>query len=415
MWVYKAKATVLSTHVTQWCTCINFGFRTNASIKSMTMAHTFSMPETLNKLNIVTGACNDVEPELPRRTFRLRLLYLLVVAVLLIPATDGQCPAIDPHCYCRDNELICENLGEISQVPPFRPYNTVYRTLKITGETTLKTVQANAFRGVKVKGIELNRLGLKTIEPRAFSGLGDILERLDLAYNELETIPNDAFYALNQSLVYLRLHDNRLKTVSRALFSNVMHLEYLHLADNHLEPIPNDAFYSLSQSLETLYLDNNGLTTLDPALLRHMKNLERLSISNNRLESLSDDTFDGCKQSLKYLYLSDNHLTTLRSAIFSRLVKLELLTLHRNRLVCDCRLAWMRTSKLVRANLACFSPLGFRVTSYDISSCRHVTDTKPSISFIFLIYIVDFTSMCSVLSLDNVSCRYLKCSIYNYY
>ena len=383
MWVYKAKATVLSTHVTQWCTCINFGFRTSASIKSMTMVHTFSMPETLNKLNIVTGACNDVGPELPRRTFRLRLLYLLVVAVLLIPATDGQCPAIDKHCYCRDNELVCENLGEISQVPPFRPYNTTYRTLKITGETTLKTVQANAFRGVKVKGIELNRLGLKTIEPRAFSGLGDILERLDLGDNELETIPNDAFYALNQSLVYLWLNDNRLKTVSRALFSNVMHLKSLHIARNQLKLIPNDAFYSLSQSLVSLQAEHNGLTTLDPALLRHMEHLERLSLHDNQLKSLSDDTFDGCKQSLKYLYLSDNPLTTLRSAIFSRLVKLELLTLHRNRLVCDCRLAWMRTSKLVRADLSCFSPPGFRVTSYDISSCRHVTETKPGISFIF--------------------------------
>lgn len=124
-----------------------------------------------------------------------------------------------------------------------------------------------------------------------------------------------------------------------------------------------------------------------------MTNLERLNLHNNQLETLSDDTIDGLKQSLKYLHLSDNHLTTLRPAIFSRLMKLTLLTLYINRLVCDCRLAWMRTSKLVRADLACFSPPGFSVTSYDISSCRHVTETKPGISFIFFIYVLYFTSV----------------------
>ncbi|KAI0236336.1 hypothetical protein LSAT2_013099, partial [Lamellibrachia satsuma] len=306
------------------------------------------MPETLNKINIITGACNDMGPELPRRTSRLRMSYLLaVIAVLLmvvIPATHGHCPTFDRHCYCRYDGLICENLGEISQLPPFHPCNTTYKTMEVTRETTLKTVQANTFRCIKVKKIELSRLGVTTIEPGAFSGLGDILESLDLTYNKLATIPDDAFKGLEQSLTDLNLDNNRLTTVSKAVFSHLTKLEMLYIGLNQLHTIEDGAFNGLNK-LWYLYLYSNRLTTLSTALFRHLTHLAHLDLMKNHLETIINDAAS--------------------PDIFSRLKHLRYVRLITNRLVCDCRLAWLRTSKLMKPNIlrynpVCFSPPAFK-------------------------------------------------------
>ena len=151
---------------------------------------------------VVVGICGDSRSLQPRQSPRGRLPYVLaviaVMVVVMLPSTHGDCAAVDPGCYCRTenghDNIYCETLGKVWGVPPFRPSNTTYDMLKISGETTLWVVQANAFSGVKIKNIELVGLGVRTIELGAFSGLGDILEVLRLNDNtELEPIPADTF------------------------------------------------------------------------------------------------------------------------------------------------------------------------------------------------------------------------------
>ena len=84
----------------------------------------------------INGERRDVRVRLSWRPPRLRLSDLLtamaVVAVAVLPATHGQCAAIGPHCYCiRSQHVICNNLGNVSQVPPFRQSNDKYYRITI--------------------------------------------------------------------------------------------------------------------------------------------------------------------------------------------------------------------------------------------------------------------------------------------
>ena len=191
---------------------------------------------------VKTDVCRCIESEQLWCPFRQSCMLALIamLAVASLPSTHGDCPAVDPHCYCSNGSIYCNNLGVISQVPPFNRSSTTYRRLKISGETTLSTLQAGAFEGVKVTRLILSHLSITTIKPGAFFGVGNILYTLILTSNHLNMITDEAFGGINQ-LRNLYLDKNHL-TVNAAWLSQLTQLDYLILSDNRLETIPHDAF-----------------------------------------------------------------------------------------------------------------------------------------------------------------------------
>ena len=346
-----------------------------------------------------TGAGRAVRSG-PLRWWASRLPELLAVLAILVaanvPSTLGDCPAVHPNCYCRHDNIYCHDLGDIPQVPAFRPSGDIYHKLVIENGTTISTVQAGAFEGVKVKRIVLSRLGVKTIESGAFSHLGDVLEKLDLSFNQIETVPDDVFVGLVRlkrlslytnklrtltptvfrdliELKELVLGVNRLPTLSPSVFRHLAKLEVLVLVTNKLETITDDAFVGL-QSLRNLHLANNNMTTVGPNAFNHLAQLESLYIQYNRIETLPDGVFDRLFH-LKTLAINNNRLTTIKAALLKDVSNVDELSLEDNPWLCDCALAWLRNKRhIFRDNPRCASPSALKgtpVSSFDISMCKY--------------------------------------------
>ncbi|KAK2186389.1 hypothetical protein NP493_202g03045 [Ridgeia piscesae] len=341
---------------------------------------------------VMAGLYRDFGAALQWRLARLPYLLTVVAvtAMFALPATHGKCPAVNQHCSCRKdlrisstfNNIFCEDMGKISQVPPFYPSETTYFLLTIRGDTTLLTLQVDAFKGINIRGLELSSLGITTIIPGAFAGIGNMtrLRALYLDNNQLVALLNDTFSGLG-ALTGLYLRNNRLTTLSPAMFSKLKRLQHLYLGGNRLVTIPDDTFTALS-NLWLLNLDGIHMATLNTTLFRNLSNLERLHLENNQIERIPDQSFDGLTQ-LKELHLSNNRLSSVSPVVINHLPLLERLYLSGNPLVCDCDLAWLRWITTITFNdkPVCSNPSRVRgslVTSFDISMCSPLNDTTTA-------------------------------------
>ena len=401
-----------------------------------TTTHDHQTNSVDNMAGVMAGLYRDFGAALQWRLARLPYLLTVVAvtAMFALPATHGKCPAVNQHCSCRKdlrisstfNNIFCEDMGKISQVPPFYPSETTYFLLTIRGDTTLLTLQVDAFKGINIRGLELSSLGITTIIPGAFAGIGSMLSYVTLQRNHIETVQDDAFMGLRHLSGWIQLSYNRLTTVSTSVFSNMTRLRALYLDNNQLVALLDDTFSGLG-ALTGLYLRNNRLTTLSPAmfsklkrlqhlylggnrlvtipddtftalsnlwllnldgihmatlnttLFRNLSNLERLHLENNQIERIPDQSFDGLTQ-LKELHLSNNRLSSVSPVVINHLPLLERLYLSGNPLVCDCDLAWLRwiTTITFNDNPVCSNPSRVRgslVTSFDISMCSPLNDT----------------------------------------
>ena len=317
---------------------------------------------------------------------RLHLSWLVTIVVMMtvVPSIRGDCPAVHPECFCSYNIISCQDLGDISQVPPFKHSNTVYNSLVIGGKTTLSTVQTGAFNGLKVKNIRLNTIGITAIQSGAFSDLNDTLVSLYLDHNKLETMPEDVFGGLDQ-LRTLHLGNNQLKIAIPTWFSHTPALRVLFFDGNNLQTMPDDIFNDLHQ-LVHLFLSDNDLKTVKTAWFRQLTNLKSLYLEKNQLETIPEDAFQELN-SLTTLWLNSNCLKTLSYALVPNKTQFESLTLYGNPLECDCRLAWVRAMADILSTIhiaLCASPPpvnGTEVVAYDISMCAATTTETGILSF----------------------------------
>ena len=252
-----------------------------------------------------------------------------------LPSTRGDCAAVHPKCYCGvfnyggdrnyGYSIVCKDMGNITQVPQFKAVSTVYDALMIK-KARLSTVQRGAFNGLKVKKILLERIGIKSVQPGAFYGVGELLE-ISVTSNQIDTIAADAFHDLKQ-LKTLKLRLNRLTKVHAAWWTQMPLLEELDLGYNSLANIPDDAFEGLNQ-LKELDMDDTSLTTVNAAWWRGMPSLETLWLRDNTFRLLADGAFNGLKQ-LKKLEIGSTQLLKLSAAWWREMPALEDLDMSYN-------------------------------------------------------------------------------------
>ncbi|XP_063952426.1 leucine-rich repeat serine/threonine-protein kinase 2-like isoform X4 [Lytechinus pictus] len=131
------------------------------------------------------------------------------------------------------------------------------------------------------------------------------LTLLDLSHNQIKdlnkTRPGDTAFKLAE----LDLSHNATVRFPSWLSMFVPSLQKLTLASNKIETIPNKPLNL--QLLKSLDLSNNKLTTLTPVFLHGCLSLEQLSATNNQLDSLPGD-LDNILGKLKVLKLAKNHL-----------------------------------------------------------------------------------------------------------
>lgn len=206
-------------------------------------------------------------------------------------------------------------------------------------------LSAGAFRGLR----ELRNLTVRThntdwsamtldVSPDAFSDELGLLERLDLAENNMWSLPDGVLCPL-YSLQFLNLTRNRLRDVSSFHFSHSPseqcggNLHVLDLSRNNIDKLPSGMFSGLSR-LQRLYLQNNGLTFLADRALEGLSSLNVLKLSHNKLVNLPPELFSDMRD-IQEIYLQNNSINVLAPGLFSELSQLLVLDLSKNELTAE--------------------------------------------------------------------------------
>ncbi len=184
----------------------------------------------------------------------------------------------------------------------------------------LSSLPDGAFRGltgplwIKLSGNEFT-----AFPGEALDDLGSNLTGLYLGFNDLSSLPNDAFEDFKR-LRTIDLENNDLTSLPDGIFDDVGTLEYLYLGSNDLTSLPGGVFDDL-RGLLHLYLTNNELTAVLVGAFDRLAALQDLDLGDNDLTSLPDGVFDGTRD-LKRLNLKGNKLTALPEGAFEGLSKL---------------------------------------------------------------------------------------------
>ncbi|XP_006892434.1 PREDICTED: toll-like receptor 8 [Elephantulus edwardii] len=252
------------------------------------------------------------------------------------------------------------------------------------------------------------------------------LQVLNLSHNSIYTLTE--FELVSVSLKELVFRGNRLDLLwyghdSRYwhIFSSLGNLTQLDISFNKLRHIPDEAFCNLPHNLTELYINNNMLRFFNWSLLQHFTRLTLLDLSRNELSILTNrlSTFT---PSLQTLLLRKNKIAHLPSGFFSEARGLAHLDLHsnlirminrstletrtatnlsvldlgRNPFDCTCDIGdfrrWMDENLNVTiprlTDVTCASPgdqQGKCIVSLELTTC--VSDTIAAILFFFTFFI----------------------------
>ena len=300
---------------------------------------------------VMADVCSDVSFEQslrPRILLLPHLLTVITVLVVVLPmSTQDQCAADHPRCYCDKDSVICRGLGDVSQVPSFFQLEKTYDSFSIDvfqGHSRISKVQTNAFVDLKVKHINLGRLGITTVEPGAFTGLEDVLEKLYLNSNWITTIASYTFNGL-MHLTYLDISYNRISVLNHTAFSHLPKLVTISLSSNHLGIIADNATAGL-YNVRKLDVSHNYTETLNPHVFYNMSDLKELNLKANRLRTIPIDAFNSISKSLTRLQLESNKLAPITAGVFTNMLKLEYLHLGWNLMSNMASSSFINMSKL---------------------------------------------------------------------
>ncbi|XP_011832933.1 PREDICTED: protein ELFN1 [Mandrillus leucophaeus] len=147
-----------------------------------------------------------------------------------------------------------------------------------------------------------------------------------------EAIPQQ----INNTIVDLRLNENRIRSVQYASLSRFGNLTYLNLTKNEIGYIEDGAF-SGQFNLQVLQLGYNRLRNLTEGMLRGLGKLEYLYLQANLIEVVMASSFWECPNIVN-IDLSMNRIQQLNSGTFAGLAKLSVCELYSNPFYCSCEL-----------------------------------------------------------------------------
>ncbi|KAM5179547.1 trophoblast glycoprotein-like [Mantella aurantiaca] len=288
------------------------------------------------------GNLNHALPTLAEANGR-RLLKLAGLLMFLNAALS--CP---PNCECyRKGSLVQCRSPAIQEVLEDLPHWV--QNLSIT-DGNLTLLRASAFQR---NGTSLHNLttlvlandNLQAVEAGAFSDLPS-LTTLDMSFNVLTSLPDDAFAGL-------------------------LHLRVLKLNQALREPaqsdMPNSQWARHLRSLKTLELSGNGLQSF-PAAVKDLENLQTIHLGNNSIQRLQEEELSILRDKRLRLYLSPNPI------------------------FCDCRIkemvSWLRNSSQVLdgQQLQCFGPPnvnGSLVSNLRGDNLKCVNEDLETASYVF--------------------------------
>ncbi|XP_044018629.1 chaoptin-like [Aphidius gifuensis] len=182
----------------------------------------------------------------------------------------------------------------------------------------------------KVFMLQLGNNGLRHIQPQFLMNTG--LYNLQIRYNPLSDIPDEAFLGLERSLWELELPYNKLVRVPSRSFRHLQKLKLLDLTGNQISSISADNWRGLENSLHYLRLGKNTIDRLPADAFSGLTVLEILDLRDNDLWEIDSSVFRDGIPHLTHLYLNGNQLTSIPYSQVSNLKRIKVLDLSYNRI-----------------------------------------------------------------------------------
>ncbi|KAL3874292.1 hypothetical protein ACJMK2_037331 [Sinanodonta woodiana] len=394
------------------------GDRTNepnyAALKNLTGLTTLHLEKfqqtTLNSNNIF-GNLENLE-SLTLKTFKC-------LSFIDSSAFQNKVPKLK-LLWLEDLPLVTYPAGAILNIPSLQSLNFIntqvtklfsqsFKDLRSLKELNLShnmidSIENDTFTGItetlQFLNLAVNRLGYKTNTRESLNFLSSKhwthLEKLSLAYNKLNALPDGPFRNM-QKLTCLILESCQLPAISSGLLQGLQNLHTLEVSQNMITDISVNAFVHTPQlidlrvyrqhqafsqylalnfpstavepirtslthlnlehnrvnvsqiweitelltNLEELKLRNTNILAVPDFVFRNHTQLQILDLSENQISSLDQKSFHGLKDTLTSLSLSDNNLTTIDERAFKNFSKLNYLYLANNMWNCDCKLLWL--------------------------------------------------------------------------
>ncbi|XP_040574912.1 chaoptin [Lepeophtheirus salmonis] len=178
----------------------------------------------------------------------------------------------------------------------------------------IRLIESDAFRtlATTLKSLDLSYNSLDKIPENAFSRL-TVLKWLNLYGNEISDIGTSNLLNLKASVSTLFLGGNDLKDIPPYFFNTFKNLTWLNLDHNHIFHIPDTCFPS---TLITLSLSYNLINKFPSGAIANMPSLKWFTIRGNYIEQIPQIRFGSTKH-LDKLDIGENFIVSLPENMFN--------------------------------------------------------------------------------------------------
>lgn len=240
------------------------------------------------------------------------MLKLVLILTLMFSASIHTCPNMcQCHNYPTDNH-------EIDSLY----YTSVFCDVNILNVTQFLS---NSTRDLIFKGLNADEVEILLSDLESNLVELPYLVHLEFRESEIENVSCEGL-SWPRILVLSRNHIHRVPII----FTNSSSLQLLDLSHNQIITIGNNSFEAL-ESLKVLNLSTNSIVDLEENTFQGLISLKSLDISRNKLKSIRNQVFTTLT-SLQYLNISNNEIETLNEITFNDLVSLQQLDLSWNKL-----------------------------------------------------------------------------------
>ncbi|CAH1727580.1 unnamed protein product [Chironomus riparius] len=285
---------------------------------------TFREQKMLRFLDLSLNSLRTIEDDALEGLNNLQTLIIRDNNILLIPGSAlGRLPKLSNLYldYNRVAALSSDILGSL------QPEDIRYMSLS---RNVIRELPGGSFQMFKnLLYLDLSGNSLATIHAEMFFGLENSLMELRLGQNKITNVGNNPLRL--KRLKKLDLSHNNIVDIPDNAFDGVEQLTHLNLShNNHLAPIPVELIHSLNK-LQVIDFSDIGLKSIFPEMFARTPNLKAIYMKNNKIQELTEGTFTNMRN-LTLIDLSDNKISTIRPASFINVMNIKQLSLKGNEL-----------------------------------------------------------------------------------